>query len=107
MRTGLRGCRRQSRPDLCERNAKPYVQPVADAVGAELLLPLDVEAEDEIEAVFAALKDKWGRIDILVHSIAFCPADDLHGRVTDWSRAGFTRAMDISVHSLIRMARLA
>jgi hypothetical protein len=62
MRTGLRGCRRQSRPDLCERNAKPYVQPVADAVGAELLLPLDVEAEDEMEAVFAALKDKWGRI---------------------------------------------
>jgi enoyl-[acyl-carrier protein] reductase I len=56
------------------------VQPVADAVGAELLLPLDVEAEDEMEAVFAALKDKWGRIDILVHSIAFCPADDLHGR---------------------------
>jgi enoyl-[acyl-carrier protein] reductase I len=107
MRTGLRGCRRQSRPDLCERNAKPYVQPVADAVGAELLLPLDVEAEDEMEAVFAALKDKWGRIDILVHSIAFCPADDLHGRVTDCSRAGFTRAMDISVHSLIRMARLA
>ena len=87
--------------------AKPHVQPVADAVGAKLLLPLDVEAAGEMEAVFAAVKDQWGRLDILVHSIAFCPAEDLHGRVTDCSREGFARAMDISVHSLIRCARLA
>lgn len=87
--------------------AKPYVQPVADAVGAALFMPLDVEAEGEMEAVFAAVKARWGRLDILVHSIAFCPAEDLHGRVTDCSRSGFARAMDISVHSLIRMARLA
>jgi enoyl-[acyl-carrier protein] reductase I len=87
--------------------AKPYVQPVAEAVGAALFMPLDVEAEGEMEAVFAAVKARWGRLDILVHSIAFCPAEDLHGRVTDCSRAGFARAMDISVHSLIRMARLA
>ena len=87
--------------------AKPYVQPVADAIGASLLLPLDVEAEDELEAVFAAVDARWGRLDILVHSIAYCPATDLHGRVTDCSRDGFARAMDISVHSLIRMARLA
>lgn len=87
--------------------AKPYVQPVADAVGAKLLLPLDVEVPGQMEAVFASVKDRWGRLDILVHSIAFCPANDLHGRVTDCSQAGFARAMDISVHSLIRMARLA
>lgn len=87
--------------------AKPWVQPVADAVGAPLLMPLDVEAEGQMEAVFAAIKDRWGRLDILVHSIAWCPADDLHGRVADCSRAGFAQAMDISVHSLIRMARLA
>ncbi len=87
--------------------AKSYVQPVADAVGAKLLLPLDVEADGEMEAVFAAVRDRWARLDILVHSIAYCPAEDLHGRVTDCSRAGFGRAMDISVHSLIRMARLA
>lgn len=87
--------------------AKPYVQPVADAVSAKLLLPLDVEADGEMEAVFEAIEGQWGRLDILVHSIAYCPADDLHGRVTDCSREGFTRAMDISVHSLIRMARLA
>ena len=86
--------------------AKPYVQPVADAVGAKLLLPLDVEVPGQMEAVFAGIKDRWGRLDILVHSIAYCPASDLHGRVTDCSQAGFARAMDISVHSLIRMARL-
>lgn len=87
--------------------AKPYVEPVAKAVGAKLLLPLDVEAEGQLEAVFDAIKTRWGRLDTLVHSIAFCPAVDLHGRVTDCSRAGFAQAMDISVHSLIRMARLA
>jgi enoyl-[acyl-carrier protein] reductase I len=87
--------------------AKPFVQPVADAVGAQLLLPLDVQDDDQMQVVFDAVRDRWGRLDILVHSIAYCPADDLHGRVTDASRAGFAQAMDISVHSLIRMAHLA
>ncbi|MGP9768102.1 enoyl-ACP reductase FabI [Halomonas sp. AOP13-D3-9] len=87
--------------------AKPFVTPVAEAMGAALLLPMDVEQDGEMEAVFAAVAQRWGRLDILVHSIAFCTADDLHGRVTDCSRAGFAQAMDVSVHSLIRMARLA
>lgn len=87
--------------------AKPHVQPIAEAVGATLLLPLDVEVDGQMEDAFAAVAEHWGRIDILVHSIAFCAADDLHGRVTDCSRAGFAQAMDVSVHSLIRMARLA
>ncbi|WP_340692411.1 enoyl-ACP reductase FabI [Hyphomonas sp.] len=87
--------------------AKPYVAPVATSVGASLLLPLDVEVDGEMEAVFAAVTKRWGRLDILVHSIAFCPAGDLHGRVTDCSRQGFAQAMDTSVHSLVRMAKLA
>ncbi len=87
--------------------AKPYVQPVAEAAGAKLFLPLDVEAEGQMEAVFAAIDDRWGRLDVLVHSIAYCAAKDLHGRVVDCSREGFAQAMDISVHSLIRMAQLA
>jgi len=87
--------------------ARPYVAPVAETIGAALLMPLDVEVDGEMESVFAAIAERWGRLDILVHSIAYCPADDLHGRVTDCSREGFARAMDISVHSLIRMARLA
>lgn len=60
-----------------------------------------------MEEVFDAVRDHWGRLDILVHSIAFCPGHDLHGRVTDCSASGFAQAMDVSVHSLIRMARLA
>lgn len=90
-----------------KETAKPHVQPVADTVGAKLLLPLDVEAEGQMEVVFAAINDHWGRLDILVHSIAYCAAKDLQGRVVDCTREGFAQAMDISVHSLIRMARLA
>ncbi|MGV8955508.1 MAG: enoyl-ACP reductase FabI [Cypionkella sp.] len=87
--------------------AKPYVHPVADAVHAAALLPLDVEAEGQMQAVFAEIEARFGRLDILIHSIAFCAAEDLHGRVVDCSRAGFAQAMDISVHSLIRLTRLA
>ena len=87
--------------------AKPFVQPVAEAVGAKLLLPLDVEVSGEMEVVFDAIRDRWGRLDTLIHSIAYCPASDLYGRVTDCSAKGFAQAMDVSVHSLIRMARLA
>jgi enoyl-[acyl-carrier protein] reductase I len=87
--------------------ARRFVEPVATELSAAKFLPLDVEAEGEMEAVFAEIARDWGRLDFLVHSIAFCPAEDLHGRVTDCSQAGFARAMDVSVHSLIRMAKLA
>ncbi|MFA9438717.1 enoyl-ACP reductase FabI [Uliginosibacterium sp. sgz301328] len=87
--------------------AEPYVRPLAEEVGAELILPMDVEHEGEMEAVFDAIKNQWGKLDFLVHSIAFAPKDDLHGRVVDSSREGFMRAMDISCHSFMRMARLA
>jgi enoyl-[acyl-carrier protein] reductase I len=60
-----------------------------------------------MEAVFGAIDERWGRLDFVLHSIAFAPAADLHGRVTDSSREGFARAMDISCHSFARMARLA
>lgn len=87
--------------------AKGFVAPVAEAVGAEMLLPLDVTDDAQMEAVFDKIATEWGGLDFLLHSIAFCPKDDLHGRVTDSSREGFTLAMDISVHSFARMARLA
>jgi len=86
--------------------AKPFVKPVAEAVGAALLLPLDVETDGRWRP-FCRNRRALGRLDIIVHSIAFCPANDLHVRVTDCSSAGFARAMDIWVHSLIRMPRLA
>jgi enoyl-[acyl-carrier protein] reductase I len=87
--------------------AEPHVRPLAELLGAGLVLPLDVEKEGQMEAVFQTIANEWGRLDFLVHSIAFAPKDDLHGRVTDSSRDGFMRAMDISCHSFVRMARLA
>lgn len=87
--------------------AEAHVRPIAELLGANMLLPLDVEQEGQTEAVFAAIQEKWGKLDFLVHSIAFAPKDDLHGRVVDSSREGFLRAMDISCHSFVRMARQA
>jgi enoyl-[acyl-carrier protein] reductase I len=87
--------------------AKPFVEPVADELDAELLLPLNVDHDEEMDAVFKVIEEQWGGLDFLLHSIAFCPKDDLHGRVTDCSREGFAKAMDISVHSFIRMAKRA
>ena len=87
--------------------AKRFVEPIAVEVEADLFLPLDVTDDEQLRFVFDQVEQRWGRLDFLLHSIAFCPKADLHGRVTDCSREGFGLAMDISVHSFIRMARLA
>lgn len=87
--------------------SKPFVEPVAKDLSASIFMPLDVEAEGELDAVFDEIERKWGRLDFVLHSIAYCPRDDLHGRVTDCSQKGFAQTMDISVHSFIRMARRA
>lgn len=87
--------------------ARPHVEPLARQLGAGIALALDVEQPDQLEAVFDAIGAQWGRLDFLLHSIAFAPKSDLHGRVVDSSRDGFARAMDISCHSFARMARLA
>jgi len=88
-------------------HARPYVEPLAKQIEASIMLPLDVEQDGQLEAVFAAIEEKWGQLDFLLHSIAFAPKADLQGRVVDCSRAGFARAMDISCHSPLRMSRLA
>jgi enoyl-[acyl-carrier protein] reductase I len=72
-----------------------------------LFLPLDVAVPGQLEAVFEAIEREWGRLDILVHSIAWAPKDDLQGGLLNCSAEGFARAMDVSCHSFIRMARLA
>lgn len=87
--------------------ADRFVRPLAEELDADIFMPLDVEAPGQMEALFAEIERKWGRLDFAVHSIAFAPKDDLHGRVVDCSREGFSRAMDISCHSFIRMAKLA
>jgi enoyl-[acyl-carrier protein] reductase I len=87
--------------------AEPHVRPLADQLGAEIVAPLDVEQAGQMEAVFTQIAQRWGRLDFLLHAIAYAPAADLHGRMVDSSAAGFARAMDISCHSFVRMARLA
>ncbi len=87
--------------------ALPHVRPQAEAVGAELLMPLDVTQEAEMDALFDAIAKRWGGLDFLLHSIAYCPRVDLHGRVVDCSAEGFAQAMDVSCHSFLRMARRA
>ena len=72
-----------------------------------MLMPLNLLHEGELEAVFERLEREWGALDFVLHSIAFAPREDLHGRVTDCSRAGFLQAMDVSCWSFIRMAKLA
>lgn len=87
--------------------SRPFVEPLATALEASLCLPLNVETPGQLEAVFDAVHRQWGRLDILVHSIAFAPKEDLQGGLLDCSAEGFKRAMDVSVHSFVRMARLA
>ena len=87
--------------------AERFVRPLAEELGAEITMPLDVTQPGQTEAVFQEITDRWGRLDTLLHSIAFAPREDLHGRVVDCSAAGFGLAMDVSVHSFLRMIRLA
>jgi len=91
---------------LNERS-RPYVEPLAQQVGADIFMPLDVAKPGELEAVFERIRSQWGRLDLLVHSIAFAPKADLQGGLLDCSAEGFAQAMDISCHSFVRMARLA
>ncbi|OYU25542.1 MAG: enoyl-[acyl-carrier-protein] reductase [Burkholderiales bacterium PBB2] len=87
--------------------ARPHVAPLAEALDARLLMPLDVSQPGQMQAVFEQLRETWGTLDFVIHSIAFAPRDDLHGRVIDCSQAGFLQALQVSCHSFIEMARYA
>jgi len=87
--------------------ARPYVEPLAREVQAEIFLPLDVAVPGGLESVFDEVTRKWGRLDMLVHSIAFAPKEDLQGGLLNCSAQGFAKAMDVSCHSFVRMAKLA
>ena len=87
--------------------AKSHVEPLAQEIGADLLLPLDVSQPGQIKAVFDRVAQEWGALDFVIHSIAFAPREDLHGRIIDCSREGFLQAMQISCHSFLEMAHHA
>ena len=87
--------------------AEPFVRPLAEGLGSPIVVPCHVREPGQLEGVFSRIQKEWGRLDFLLHSIAYAPKEDLHSRITDCSQAGFAMAMDVSCHSFIRMARLA
>jgi len=87
--------------------AEPHVRPLAEALGSPIIVPCDVREEGQLEAVFARIEKEWGKLDFVLHSIAFAPKEDLQGRLVDCSKEGFAMAMEVSCHSFIRMAKLA
>lgn len=87
--------------------ARPFVEPLARDLGAEIFEPCNVNEEGSLEAVFEKIAGQWDRIDFCFHSIAWARKEDLHGRLTDCSAEGFAESMLVSCHSFIRMAHLA
>ena len=87
--------------------AKKFVEPLAKELQASIFMPLDLQVEGQLEAIFEQIEKQWGKLDICLHSIAFCPKADLQGRVVDCSKEGFLLAMEVSCWSFIRMAKLA
>src|ERR1700730_9477644 len=83
------------------------VRPLAEQLGVPLVLPCDVEDIDSVEQVFARLREKWGRLDFLVHAIAFSDKNELKGRYADTTRENFSRTMLISCFSFTELAKRA
>lgn len=83
------------------------VRPLAESLGAEIIAPCDVQDDAQIASLFEQVKNKWGGLDILVHSVAFAGKEDLQGRFVDTTRAGFKLALDVSAYSLVATAREA
>ncbi len=83
------------------------VRPLAESLGADIIAPCDVTKDDQITSLFSGIKEKWGGLDILIHSVAFANKEDLQGRFVDTSREGFRLALDVSAYSLIATAREA
>lgn len=87
--------------------AKAAIGPLAEQVEAQLFLPCNVAVSGEIEAVFEAIKERWGKLDFLMHSVAWARRNALHGRLVDCPAELFAESMMVSCHSFIRMAQLA
>jgi enoyl-[acyl-carrier protein] reductase I len=103
----LRGFGAEVALTYLNEKAKPFVEPLAQRIQADLLLPLDVTQPGAVGSVFDALRAQWGSLDFVIHSIAFAPKADLQGRIVDCSREGFLQAMQISCHSFIEIAHHA
>jgi enoyl-[acyl-carrier protein] reductase I len=87
--------------------AEPHVQPLLAEIGNPPAVLCDVTDEGQMQALFEQARSRWGKLDFLVHSIAFAPKQDLQGRLVDCSSTGFHAAMEVSCFSFVRMAKLA
>ncbi|WP_170759864.1 enoyl-ACP reductase FabI [Ruegeria lacuscaerulensis] len=86
---------------------KKRVDPLAAQLGSEIVLPCDVSDEASIDALFSSLKEKWGKLDFVVHAIGFSDKNELRGRYVDTSRANFKLTMDVSVYSFTAVMQRA
>ena len=86
---------------------KKRVEPLAAQLGSDIVLPCDVADMASVDALFAALKDRWGSLDFIVHAIGFSDKDELRGRYVDTTRDNFLMTMDISVYSFTAVAQRA
>ncbi|WP_247710428.1 enoyl-ACP reductase FabI [Qipengyuania huizhouensis] len=83
------------------------VEPLAKSVGSDFLLDVNVTDDASLDAAFGALQDRWGRLDFVIHAIAYSDKSELTGRILDTSRANFRNSLDISAYSLIEISRRA
>lgn len=90
-----------------DNKARKYVDPLARELEAKIVMPLDARIPGQMEAVFDRISKEWGKLDFVVHSIAFAPQDALHGRVVDVPLEGFLTTMQVSCWTFLRMAQLA
>jgi enoyl-[acyl-carrier protein] reductase I len=81
------------------------VKELVDPLNPSLFLPCNVQDEAQVEAVFSTIQNEWGKLDILIHCLAFASRDDLTGDFSSTSRSGFQLALDISAYSLVALAR--
>ncbi|MFC4214200.1 enoyl-ACP reductase FabI [Pseudophaeobacter arcticus] len=86
---------------------KKRVVPLAEQLGSNIVLPCDVSDEASMDALFASLEEKWGKLDFVVHAIGFSDKSELRGRYVDTSRDNFQMTMDISVYSFTAIAKRA
>ena len=83
------------------------VRPLAEQVGSDMVLPCDVTDEAQVAKTFDTINERWGGLDVLVHSVAYANKDDLNGRFSDTNREGFLRAIEVSAYSLVHLSREA
>lgn len=83
------------------------LEPLAHSVGSDIMLDVDVADDASLDVAFGALRERWDRLDFLIHAIAYSDKSELSGRILDTSRANFKNSMDISAYSLIEVARRA